>query len=424
MLSTFYFVKGVRKVKPYYFMYQAYAKGRWLGRTIMQVFCEEFRDRNEQYYKYAIARGLITLNGIQVDADTVIQNSDVVGHKIHRHEPPVTDSPIKIIHETEDLLVIDKPGGIPVHPAGRYRHNSVVHVLKKERNIPKLFPSNRLDRLTSGLMLICKSSIKASRMEKEMTRGNIKKEYICRVDGEFPMEEIKCEAPIRTISHKMSVNYVHPEGKPCTTIFDRISFNGKTSVVRCRPITGRTHQIRVHLKYLGYPIGNDPLYGNTTSWASNLHLGQSMSDEEAKKLVDKLMEASPFQTGEWDSTTSSSATTTDEKDSATTMTTDKDCVEFTDKTKLLEVESGERCSDCSVALYVDPPRDSLFIWLHAWKYKGPGWEYETELPEWANDTFTTTSSSTTTTTTTTKAASSLSSSCPSSPILTNSATTD
>ncbi|CAO3600685.1 unnamed protein product [Absidia cylindrospora] len=244
-------------------------------------------------------------------------------------------------------------------------------------------------------MLISKTSLKASHMEHDMTSGLIRKEYICRVDGEFPTEEIVCDAPIRTISHKMSVNYVHPDGKPCKTIFNRVSFDGKTSVVRCKPVTGRTHQIRVHLKYLGYPIGNDPLYGNTTSWASNLHLGESMSEEDAKQLVDKLMEASPFQSGEWDSktTTSSSTTVTASSTSITESTTTTSeatvsstitpQVEFTDKTKLLEVESGERCSDCSVALFVDPPRDSLFIWLHAWKYQGNGWEYETELPDWA-----------------------------------------
>jgi tRNA pseudouridine synthase 9 len=189
--------------------------------------------------------------------------------------------------------------------------------------------------------------------------------------------EIICNEPIKTISHKLSVNYVHPDGKPSCTHFNRISYDAKTntSVVRCKPITGRTHQIRVHLKYLGYPIGNDPLYGNTTSWATNLHLGQSMSDHDAKQLVDKLMEASPFQSGEWD-----------QQPQAAEKKTEGAVMEFTDKTKLLEVESGERCPDCSVALFVDPPKESLFIWLHAWKYKGPGWEYETELPDWAHAT--------------------------------------
>jgi 23S rRNA-/tRNA-specific pseudouridylate synthase len=81
----------------------------------------------------------LTINDKQVTVDTLIQTQDVIGHKIHRHEPPCTDQPIKIVHEDDDLFVVDKPGGIPVHPAGRYRHNTIVHVLKKERNIPKLY---------------------------------------------------------------------------------------------------------------------------------------------------------------------------------------------------------------------------------------------------------------------------------------------
>lgn len=89
--------------------------------------------------RYAIERGLLTINGNHVTVDAILKNGDVIGHKIHRHEPPCTDQPIKIVHEDEDLFVVDKPGGMPVHPAGRYRHNTIVHVLKKERNIPKLY---------------------------------------------------------------------------------------------------------------------------------------------------------------------------------------------------------------------------------------------------------------------------------------------
>ncbi|KAI9303330.1 pseudouridine synthase [Cunninghamella echinulata] len=362
--ANYYFENGLRKVKPYYFNYQAYAKGRWLGKTILDVFTTEFRDRSEVYYRYAIEKGLLTINGENVTTETIIKNGDIIGHKIHRHEPPVIDSPIKIVYEADNLLVVDKPGSIPVHPAGRYRHNSVVHILRNEKNIPKLYPSNRLDRLTSGLMLICKTSLKAAHMEHDMKNGNIQKEYVCRVDGEFPTEEIVCDQPIKIISHKLSMNYVHPDGKPCTTIFNRLSFDGTTSIVRCRPITGRTHQIRVHLKYLGFPIGNDPLYGNKTSWAKTLHIGQPLSEQDEKQLVDKLMEASPYQTGVWD---------------------DDDNDKKKDESKLLEKETGEKCLDCSVALLQDPPRDSLFIWLHAWKYKGNDWEFETDLPDWAKE---------------------------------------
>ncbi|KAG0175302.1 hypothetical protein DFQ28_001831 [Apophysomyces sp. BC1034] len=340
------FEHGLRKVKPYYFKYQAYAKGRWLGRKIIDVFTSEFRDRNEAYYNRAIEKGLVTINGEKVDVDTVVRNGDVIGHQIHRHEPPATDKPIRIVYEQKDLYVIDKPGGIPVHPAGRYRHNTVLHVLRKQYNIETLYPANRLDRLTSGLMLIALNSQRAKELEQEMSQGKIQKEYVCRVEGEFPEEQVVCEAPIKVISFKLSLNYVHEDGKPCKTIFERIGYDGKTSILRCKPLTGRTHQIRVHLRYLGYPIANDPLYGNQTSWAPMLQTSHTMTEPEAQTVQQKLLQ---------------------------------NCAE-----EELELPTDDgRCSDCGVALMADPKPDELYIWLHAWRYSGNGWSYETELPEWA-----------------------------------------
>lgn len=257
--------------------------------------------------------------------------------------------------------MVDKPGGIPVHPAGRYRHNTIVHVLKKERNIPRLFPGNRLDLPTSGLMLIAKNSARAQRIEREMSGGHIRKQYICRVDGKFPDGEIVCDAPIKCISHKMSVNYVHDDGKASVTKFERISYNGRTSVVRASPLTGRTHQIRVHLRYLGYPISNDPLYGNGTSWSPWIRPGERMAEEDARLLVDKLFEYSPME--EWD-----------EPESKPVI-------------KENEIVDDTRCPECSCSLVLGKNYDQLCIYLHAWKYKTQDWEYETELPFWAKEDF-------------------------------------
>ena len=86
---------------------------------------------------------------------------------------------------------------------------------------------------------------------------------MCRVEGEFPDEEIVCSEPIEVVSYKIGVCKVSDKGKDCVTIFKRLSYNGTTSVVLCKPQTGRMHQIRVHLQYLGYPVVNDPLYNHT-----------------------------------------------------------------------------------------------------------------------------------------------------------------
>ncbi|CEG71210.1 hypothetical protein RMATCC62417_06979 [Rhizopus microsporus] len=144
-------------------------------------------------------------------------------------------------------------------------------------------------------MLIAKTPERVKDIEREMVGGKIRKEYVCRVDGEFPEGEITCDAPIKCISYRIFVNYVHDDGKPSVTKFERLSFNDKTSVVRCKPLIGRTHQIRVHLRYLGYPVSNDSLYGNKTTWAPMMRPGEKMTSEDARLLVDKLFEYSPME---------------------------------------------------------------------------------------------------------------------------------
>ena len=106
------------------------------------------------------------------------------------------------------------------------------------------------------------------------------KEYVCRVEGEFPEGKTECSQPVEVVSYKIGVCKVRKQiisqnmfsilypcqvsthGKECRTEFERLSYNGVTSVVVCRPFTGRMHQIRVHLQYLGFPVMNDPLYNH------------------------------------------------------------------------------------------------------------------------------------------------------------------
>eukprot|EP00096_Caligus_rogercresseyi_P014627 TRINITY_DN712_c3_g1_i1.p1 TRINITY_DN712_c3_g1~~TRINITY_DN712_c3_g1_i1.p1 ORF type:complete len:383 (+),score=127.69 TRINITY_DN712_c3_g1_i1:592-1740(+) len=162
----------------------------------------------------------------------------------------------------DELVVVNKPASIPVHPCGRYRHNTVVFILAKEYGLKNLRTIHRLDRLTSGLLLFGRNPKKAREMEQQIRTRQCHKEYVCRVEGEFPTEAIVCREPIEVISYKIGVCKVSPGGKDCLTEFKRLSYNGRTSVVLCKPHTGRMHQIRVHLQFLGYPVINDPLYNH------------------------------------------------------------------------------------------------------------------------------------------------------------------
>ncbi|KAI8099296.1 uncharacterized protein BX664DRAFT_320948 [Halteromyces radiatus] len=366
-LSTadYYFEKGLRKVKPYYFDYLAHANDRWIGRPCLQVMNTEFRDRNDAYFREAIDTGMITINGKRVDYDTLFKKGDTLGHRVHRHEPPVTADPIQVIYRDDEWMMINKPGGIQAHPSGRYRHNSVVHILRKQYDLSSLYPINRLDRQTSGLMMIGLNSQKAQHIQQQMQNGNIEKEYLCRVQGEFPKDQVTCDIPIKPMGFKFSFQYADfHNGKPSKTLFERVSFNGRTSVVRCRPITGRTHQIRVHLRYLGYPIVNDPVYGPHTAWSTLLNRFDPAdpSGSVVTQVLDKMMEMTTFDT--------------------------------------LDTSDGQaRCHECRSLLSSDPlPGQSLGIWLHSSRYSGNGWSFssttgkdihgvELKLPSWAMDDF-------------------------------------
>merc|ERR1719458_864531 len=121
---------------------------------------------------------------------------------------------------------------------------------------------NRLDRLTSGLLMFGRNPRKAREMEQQIRNRQVLKEYVCRVEGEFPEGKTECSQPVEVVSYKIGVCKVSTHGKECRTEFERLSYNGVTSVVVCRPFTGRMHQIRVHLQYLGFPVMNDPLYNH------------------------------------------------------------------------------------------------------------------------------------------------------------------
>jgi len=248
---------------------------------------------------------------------------------------------------------------------------------------------------------------------------------VCRVEGEFPESELVCEEPILVVSFKIGLCRVDPKGKECRTVFQRLSFNGRTSVVRCLPLTGRTHQIRVHLQYLGFPILNDPIYGST-AWGphrgkgglvgksneelldalveehrsqENLHMLDNMDDcigvaQEAEKSKsngssepDKTEESCQAQIDvcsgddKPDSTERVNVSTNDTpfEGSQNPLPTNSngDQTKAADSSqKSPSVTPDHLCSECKL-VRPDPTEKELIMYLHALRYKGPDFEYST-----------------------------------------------
>ncbi|CAG2211786.1 TGM1 [Mytilus edulis] len=295
--AEYYFENGLRKVYPYYFTFSSFCKQRWNGKTVLDIFTKDFHGTETEEYIDAIESGRVTVNGKPVSIDYKVKNHDFLEHTLHRHENPVSGSPLKIIHDDKDVVVINKPPSIPCHPCGRYRFNSIAFILGKEYGYPNLRNIYRLDRLTSGVLILAKTPEKTRQLEDEIFGKHVQKEYVCRVVGEFPQEEITCDQPLDLISHKISMmRYVLTFEYLFCDLF--IVFLLEPFILGL-PYTGRTHQIRVHLQFLGYPIINDPLY-NSAAFGPNRGKGGEFwkSDTEITNEIQNLHSVGLWYDGE------------------------------------------------------------------------------------------------------------------------------
>ncbi|KAL9243381.1 hypothetical protein vseg_017275 [Gypsophila vaccaria] len=357
--DDYIFHSGMRHVKPYYFEFICHVKNRWAGKTIVDMFAEEFKGRPHDYYVRAVKSGRILVDEKAVSIYHRVKSSEKISHFVHRHEPPVMAWDVSVLQESEDVLTVCKPASVPVHPCGQYRKNTVVGILEAEYGFTSLFPIHRLDRLVSGLLILARSASKADTFRQQIEGGLVHKQYIAKVVGIFPEGEKVVDANVNydaregrsTVEVGDGSTDVKLKGKVSCTKFRRINTDGVHSIVQCEPLTGRTHQIRVHLKHAGHPIANDMLYlGESIGRRSSKGMS---ADRAAAKLGDSLPSCASGNNDEL------------EEESPTEFSIDPMC---TNCPNLAPQGYGEREEG---------------LWLHCVKYTGPDWSYECPHPDWA-----------------------------------------
>lgn len=254
-------------------------------------------DINERIDKYLasitdLSRETITK---MIDSEYILVNGKkvkasykpVLGDKIEIKEGFVKDTKIDakkldldIVYEDEYLMVINKPSGLVVHPGSGNKDNTLVNgLMYYTKNLSDIGDSDRpgivhrLDKDTSGLMLVAKENKTHVILAEEFKKHNIHREYIALVDGVIEVSRGTIDAPIKRSKENYQKMTVASGGKKAITNFEVIKRYKNNTLIRLVLETGRTHQIRVHMAYIGYPIHNDPVYNKKigTSFGQFLH---------------------------------------------------------------------------------------------------------------------------------------------------------
>ena len=239
---------------------------------------EKCLELSRTYAQKLIGDGFITVNDRVVKAGHKLNPGDRVNIVI----PPPPPSPLlpeaiplNIVYEDNDLLVIDKPAGLAIHPApGHPSHTLVNAILSYLPDLPDtgdlLRPGivHRLDKDTSGVMLVAKNRVAQANLVNQFKARSVVKAYLVLVKGHLTPERGVIEAPIGRDPANRKRMAVVTEGREARTEYQVIKYIGNYTLLEVRPETGRTHQIRVHLLAIGYPVAGDAVYGVKSAYLS------------------------------------------------------------------------------------------------------------------------------------------------------------
>ena len=251
-----------------------------------KVCSEIFSDYSRSQIKQLLDGGNITVNGKTEKAKYKVKSGDLI-----RLEEPETKTlelrpeniPLDIVYEDDDVIVINKPQGMVVHPAPGHNEHTLVNALLYHCPLSTINGTfrpgivHRIDKDTSGLLMVAKNDKAHRSLAKQLKDKTNIREYVALVHGRIAEDEGTINAPIGRSLKDRKKQAVVKDGRNAVTHFEVLKRYRDYTFVKCILETGRTHQIRVHMKYIGHPLVGDPLYGPKKTIKGNgqfLHAGK------------------------------------------------------------------------------------------------------------------------------------------------------
>ena len=255
-------------------IYRSHVPLQYDSFPIEKYFAARFSYQDEEEWSRQICAGKIIVNGKVALIGQKLRASDLTitngGFRIE----PAADRTLNVIYEDKDIRAFNKSAPIPVHPCGRYFKNSMTEVLKGvyPDEVPR--PIQRLDVMTTGVIVFARTQKAAAFLMQEFKQNRVEKEYFALVEGVPRSKKFTIDKPIgKLAASKRVVGEGIPGSQPARTDVEWLTSINNISLLRVTPRSGRTNQIRVHLASEGLPIYNDSVYGHgkVSDQEFNLH---------------------------------------------------------------------------------------------------------------------------------------------------------